>query len=249
MNFFDAINPRRGDVIALIGGGGKTSIMYALGIEAAKGAFKTVLTTTTRIFYPENPGLQVIINDEPEELLNIIGNKLSVFPQIIAGTTLTSDNKIVGVNKFLINRFFEAGADLVVVEADGSARKPFKAPADHEPVVPPNATIVIPIIGIDCLGKPLNSHHVHRPELVAKLAETDLNEFITPEIIARVVTHPLGLRKGLPAKSRWIPFINKVDSADNLKPALDIALKIVQAFPCRVLIGSAISSDPIKRVI
>lgn len=244
MDFFDAINPGKGDIITLVGGGGKTSVMFRFGKEAAKRGFKTVLTTTTKIFYPKDYN-QVILSKEPNQLFTIIRDKLSIFQQIVVATEVIPGNKLLGVNKLWVNGFLKAGADLVIVEADGAAQKPLKAPADHEPVIPPETTILMPVIGLDCLGKPLN--HFHRPEIMAGIAETALDEIVQPRTVARITTHPLGLRKNMPANSRFIPFINKVDSPTDIEPALEIATEIHQLFPCEVLLGAAHNPDPVKR--
>ena len=60
--------------------------------------------------------------------------------------------------------------DNVVVEADGSRRLPFKAPAEFEPVIPSSSTLVISTIGADSLDQVI-SDCCHRPNLVADLAE------------------------------------------------------------------------------
>ena len=56
--------------------------------------------------------------------------------------------------------------DFVLIEADGSRMRPIKAPAEHEPVIPPGATLVVPVMGIDALDLPL-AEAAHRPESVA----------------------------------------------------------------------------------
>lgn len=246
MDFFDAINPGKGDIIALVGGGGKTSVMFRLGKEAAKRGYKTVLTTTTKIFYPKEP-VQVILSNEPGQLFRIVKDKLSKLQQLVVATEAIPGNKLLGVNKQWISGFLQAGADLVIVEADGAAQKPLKAPADHEPVIPPETTILIPVIGLDCLGKPLN--HFHRPEILSGIAGTTLDEIVKPRTVGRITTHSLGLRKHMPANSRFIPFINKVDYPTDIEPALEIAAEIHKVFPCAVLLGAALNSDPVKKVV
>ena len=42
--------------------------------------------------------------------------------------------------------------DHVIIEADGSRRRPFKAPADYEPVVPSTTTTMVSVIGADALA-------------------------------------------------------------------------------------------------
>lgn len=247
MDFFEAINPGKGDIIALVGGGGKTSIMFRLGQEAAKRGLKTVLTTTTKIFYPIEYHKQVILSTEPDQLYAVVRDKLSEFQLIVAATQVIPGNKLLGVNKLWISGFLKSGADLVIVEADGAAQKPLKAPADHEPVIPPETTILMPVVGLDCLGKPLN--HFHRPEIMAQIAKVASDDIVEPRTVAVIATHPQGLRKHMPANSRFIPFINKVDYPGDIEPALEIAAEIQQRFPCNVLLGAARHGYPVKRFV
>ena len=59
--------------------------------------------------------------------------------------------------------------DYVLVEADGSAQRPLKAHAPHEPVIPAEARQTICVVGASGFGKPI-AGAVHRPHLYAALA-------------------------------------------------------------------------------
>ena len=74
--------------------------------------------------------------------------------------------------------------DLVVVEADGSRRRPVKAPAPHEPALPPAVTLVVVMAGIDALAGPIRVV-AHRPERVCALTGLAPQETLTPETLAR----------------------------------------------------------------
>jgi probable selenium-dependent hydroxylase accessory protein YqeC len=101
--------------------------------------------------------------------------------------------------------------------------RPFKAPAAYEPVIPEETTVVVPVVGSDVFGKMLDAEHVHRPELIAALTGAPLGAPITPEMVARVLTHPDGGRKGVPAGARVVVLINKVDSLPDRKAASETA--------------------------
>ncbi len=110
--------------------------------------------------------------------------------------------------------------DFVLVEADGSRMRPIKAPADHEPVIPPDATLVVPVVGMDALERPL-SEIAHRPEKVEELLMADgqlsiVNGMLTAQAVARLLIHPLGGLKNVPDEARIVPLLNKVDSEERL---------------------------------
>ena len=64
---------------------------------------------------------------------------------------------------------WDALADYTLVEADGSAGKPFKGHEKHEPVLPPRRNTTILVLGADGFGRPI-SVAAHRPALYARLA-------------------------------------------------------------------------------
>jgi molybdenum cofactor cytidylyltransferase len=104
----------------------------------------------------------------------------------------------------------------------------FKAPAAHEPVIPAETTLVVAVVGADIFGKPLDDDHVHRRGLVSALSGAALGTPITAEIVARVLAHPEGGRKGLPAGARLSVLINKVDSPTDRVPARETAERLLR---------------------
>jgi molybdenum cofactor cytidylyltransferase len=101
--------------------------------------------------------------------------------------------------------------DYLLVEADGSRMRPVKAPAGHEPVIPPQSSLVVPAAGIDALEGPIDQV-AHRPALVAALAGLKVEERLAPQSLARLLTDPRGGLKAVPNKARVIPLLNKVES-------------------------------------
>jgi molybdenum cofactor cytidylyltransferase len=138
----------------------------------------------------------------------------------------------------------------ILNEADGSRMRPFKAPAGHEPVIPVETTLVVIVVGADILGKPLDADHVHRPELVAALCGVPLGTRITPEIVARVLTHPEGGRKGVPVGARVVALINKVESLPDRTAARETAECLLRERGVQsVVLGAVRAEEPVLEVI
>lgn len=248
MNLITAFNIKKGDVVVLVGAGGKTSTMYALGKEAVKSRLKVVLTTTTRIYHPGiEEGFAVCCEKNPRLLLESVEEKLKANPLVVAGAEIRGDNKLTGVNKKLVGLFLQIGADLVIVEGDGAAGRSFKAPLENEPVIPDAATIIIPVVGIDCLGRPLTGKYVHRPEKVTVLTGLKSGELINPQTVSDVLLHKNGYRKDLPDKSVWIPLINKVETPEDMQHAQQIAKLLKKGGAKKIVIGSTQAKDPARR--
>jgi probable selenium-dependent hydroxylase accessory protein YqeC len=102
-------------------------------------------------------------------------------------------------------------ADHVLIEADGAAGRPVKAPEVWEPVIPSNADLVVHVTGLDCLGKPMTDDWVFRPERFTFVTGLQKGLTIRPRDIADLVTHPQGGLKHVPEKAAFVPFLNKQD--------------------------------------
>jgi molybdenum cofactor cytidylyltransferase len=120
------------------------------------------------------------------------------------------------------------GEPTVLIEADGARMRPFKAPAEHEPVIPAETTLVVPVVGAEVFGQTLDDEHVHRAARVAELAGWAMGAPITPELVARIITHLSGGLKGVPDGARVIALINKTELAATRGPAREAAVRLLQ---------------------
>ncbi|MHB8928356.1 MAG: selenium cofactor biosynthesis protein YqeC [Bacillota bacterium] len=127
---------------------------------------------------------------------------------------------------------------IILVEADGSARKPLKAPTAHEPVIPASATVVVAVAGVDALGVPLDADHVHRPERLSQLTGHAPRTPVTSDLIAAALWHEQGGGKGRPPGAVLVPVINKVDGPSQLDSAREVAAKFLNLGAARVPLTS-----------
>jgi molybdenum cofactor cytidylyltransferase len=111
----------------------------------------------------------------------------------------------------------------VIIEADGSRMRPFKAPAEHEPVVPAETSLVVPVAGVDVLGRSLSEEYVHRAALAAALSGATFGDSVSPDIVAKVLAHTSGGLKNAPPTARVIALINKVENSHDLAGARQVA--------------------------
>ena len=157
---------------ALIGGGGKTTLMYHLAAELRQQG--TVLVcTTTKIWPPAH--LRVCTEEGTlREELRRRGIACAGMPAEQGKLTAPA---IDG---------WETMADFVLVEADGSKRLPLKAHAAWEPVVPEESTQSVLVVGASGFGRPVREA-VHRPELFCELAGCSPEDEATPEAVATVI--------------------------------------------------------------
>jgi molybdenum cofactor cytidylyltransferase len=217
------------DVVALVGGGGKTTAMFRLAREVVDKGGSVITTTTTRIF-----GAQIARAPAHVPAADLtregVSAALAVHRHVLViGATDAASGKAEGVSLDLFRRLRTWFPGVCLLnEADGSRMRPFKAPADYEPVIPTDTTLVVPTVGADVFGKSLDAGHVHRPELVSALSGAPLGTPITPAIVARVLAHPQGGRKGVPARARVVVVINKVEHLPDRAPAHETAERLLR---------------------
>jgi len=148
-----------GDVVALVGAGGKTSTLVALGHELADAGLRVLATTTTRIGVDQLDLMPYATTLErgTRHLSLALGENRFVFLY-----EEIRRNKVHGPSSAIVTHLLDSiDSDVMLIEADGSRGLPLKAPKAHEPVIPSEATLVIPIASLSVLGQPLDEDHVY----------------------------------------------------------------------------------------
>ncbi|MBI1846499.1 MAG: putative selenium-dependent hydroxylase accessory protein YqeC [Candidatus Rokubacteria bacterium] len=250
MKLSDALGVKRDEVVALVGGGGKTTAMFRLAREMVERGGSVITTTTTRIFAAQialAPAHVAAADATRESVASALAAHRHV---LVIGATDPGTGKAEGVSVDLFRclRTWCPGA-CILNEADGSRMRPFKAQAEHEPVIPGDTTLVVLVVGADVFDKPLDAGHVHRPELVSALSGAPLGTPVTPAIVARVLSHREGGLKRVASGARVVVMINKVES----EPARTAAHETVERLLPEPAIDSIVlttlrASEPVLEV-
>ena len=163
-------------VTAIIGGGGKTTLLYALAREAARDA-RVIVCTTTHILPPEH--LPCVLSESEDE----IAAALCKTNCVCVGTK-SAEGKF-SAPAVPMERLMTL-ARYVFVEADGSKHRPLKAHAGHEPVIPAEANQTILVLGASGLNQPI-CDAAHRPELYARKLGVSEDDLATPYLAAKLL--------------------------------------------------------------
>lgn len=249
MKLKGALNIQPGEVVSLVGGGGKTTLMFTLARELASTGKSVITTTTTRILEPSPAETPLLIVEADERLmLSAVLYSLDKYRHITLARERLPSGKLIGVSPELVVKLAELEpVSYIIVEADGAAQRPLKAPNATEPVIPPNTSLVIPVVGVDAVGCRLTGENVFRAQIASELLGLPLGELVSAEAIALLITHTQGIAKGSPAQARIIPFINKMDLDKGLFKGRDLAAKILaMRHPRieRVVLGQVQSPEP-----
>ncbi len=241
------LDAARPPVVALVGGGGKTTALFRLGREARDRGLPAVLTGTTRFTTPaalrgELQLVAIASADQAPQLARSIAANITLI--VHAGDEPKSRRAPIDVSTADAIAALP-GLGLLALEADGSKMLPFKAPAEHEPIIPPSATHVVAIVGTRALDTPLDDRHVHRVEQIRAIVGDEATASV--EVIARVLTDVRGGRKGVEDRD----FSVLVNQAD-LDPerARVLARAIRDAGAPRVIVAALRDDDgPIRAVL
>ena len=173
MDFPKLLGLRPG-VTAVIGSGGKTSLLRRLA-EELPGT--VLLCTTTHIRpFEEYP---LLTAPTPEDI-----RKALTAHRVLCLGTPCENGKLTAPS--LSVETLATLSDYVLVEADGSRQLPLKAHEAHEPVIPAVSRQVICVVGASGFGKPIRES-VHRLERFCALTGAAASDPVTPEQAAKAI--------------------------------------------------------------
>ncbi|MBI4634411.1 MAG: putative selenium-dependent hydroxylase accessory protein YqeC [Deltaproteobacteria bacterium] len=243
-SFRNILGLRERGIISIVGAGGKTTLLFALSHEIAAAGETVLTTTTTKIFVPsEEQSSQVIISAYPQQVLEKARLLTDGQRHVTAGRALIPpENKLAGFTSDDIAELERGNVfRWILVEADGAKHRPLKAPAAHEPVIPPCSQWVIAVVGLDVVGQPLTEEWVFRSHLYGTLTGLKSGEAITEHSVAVALTHGQGIMKGCPPGAARLVFLNKADTTGRREAGRRIAelLKKAEGIrPDRIIIAS-----------
>ncbi len=244
------------EMICAVGGGGKTTILFNLGKELIDSGETALLTTTTKIYVPEQQDVLTLVKSEADfvDMLDKLPQrrKLPVWGSGIYKQPKDKD-KLLGVNCDTLDYLFcQNPIDYILIEADGAKKKPIKTPGHNEPCIPKNTTIVLGVIGMDAIGKTLNEDSFHRVNVFLKENDFQPNSKIDIKVIATLVNWEQGLFKNTPSTARRLLVLNKVDDSYRYDIAKKIANKVLTQksgiVPEKIILSSFLREKPILNV-
>lgn len=125
---------------AIVGAGGKTSLIKKMAYDYVKQGKNVFVTTSTHMFIEND----TLLSDDHNEIIeHMMKNHY-----VMAG--IKEHNKIKALSIDTYNKVCEY-ADVVLIEADGSAHYPLKFLKDNEPVIYNNVDEIIIVFGMHSL--------------------------------------------------------------------------------------------------
>jgi probable selenium-dependent hydroxylase accessory protein YqeC len=221
----------RGDLVAVVGAGGKTTLVYRLAAEARSAGMRVLVTTTTHMgTLPEETTGPVFLEADGDSGAALDEALRREGRATLLGRRLRED-KLEGLSPERVDALASSSrADLVLVEADGARGRSLKVPAPHEPVVPARTTLLLVVAALDVLGAPLDEARVHRLERVLEVTGRRAGDVADEDVVAACLRHPAGYPSRVPPGARLAAFLNKAEDAAALAAAARLADRLLPPY-------------------
>ena len=188
-------------IIAVVGSGGKTSLIWRLTEELVQAGKKVAVTTTTHM----------AIEKERPFALNGEGAEALIFKHgyVLVASIDIQKKKLSSLPYEKLKKLSEL-CDVLLIEADGARKKPFKIPMEWEPVIPDFTDLVIAVCGLDSLGKSIKEA-AYCPRETALFLGKKETDIICPQDMIKAVSSRDGLLKGV-GEREYRVYLNKMDT-------------------------------------
>lgn len=200
----EIFNINKGDVVSIVGSGGKTSLLFKLA-EELKYKYKVLVSTSAKILMPSDDCYDYLFLNVNSYFNNRPNNSIGI--TVISKDINSETNKLIGINdkdlEVLISDF-----DVILLEADGSKKLPIKGWKNHEPPVLNMTTKTIGVMPADLINKKISKEFIYGFDEFNIL--TDNSEYINFRTIGRICSEKNGIFKN--SKGCLYIFLNKADT-------------------------------------
>jgi molybdenum cofactor cytidylyltransferase len=214
---------------AFVGGGGKTSALFLAAREVAPA----LVTTSTHLAIQQATQTERHLTWAPNAPMPDIESALGQGITLVTGLPREDIARVAAPTLEQLQKLNELAryhALPLLIEADGSRQKPLKAPAAHEPAIPPFADLVVVTAGLRGLNQPLDENFIHRPELFGALSGLQPGEPVNAEAVMQVLRHPEGGLKNIPPGAQKVILLNQADTPELQAIAGNMARELLKTY-------------------
>jgi probable selenium-dependent hydroxylase accessory protein YqeC len=241
---------RRG-LVCVVGAGGKKTTLYRLAEAHLLAGTARIGLTCTVAMAPPPAWLGEAMIAEGTDLSQALDQLARDRRLVVYAGPSPKPGRVGGVPPEMLASLHAAGGfDATLIKADGARMRWIKAPAAGEPVLPPDAATVLPLVSARIFGQPLSEVIAHRLERVAAVTGARPGERLTPEHVARLLTSEQGALRGV-GGATVVPIINMVDD-----PAKHAAARVAArlAFAAcsrltRIVLARMAARNPVIEVV
>lgn len=253
MRLADALRIQTVTTVAFIGAGGKSSAIRTL-VNELQSEIPVVVTTTTKLGRSQNDLAHRHLILEDEDLISALRTELgSAGSLLVTNRQGSGESKWRGLSGDQMGVLRQACVDaqaLLLIEADGARGKSLKAPAEHEPVIPDGTDLVVPIVGLDVVGKPFTAEYCHRAERARELLGVQGQRNISRQHITELLLSNRAGLKGIPSTAIVRCLLNHGSSPSEIDHGRAIARELLDSDRYQnVVIADLGGVQPIKESV
>lgn len=213
------------EVVSLVGGGGKTTIIRHLQKEYRKLLICHGVSTTTHMQYKKDRSF--LDEESLEGFFHVYHETGTAWMGIPVEM-----GKMRGMSIAFLEQLYKKNVTLFL-EADGAKYLPVKCPAEHEPVIVPFSTVVVNVYGLDGLGSRIEEK-CFRSEKLAAFLKKEKEDLLEADDIRKLAVSTDSGRKNVPDQSSYQVVLNKADLVPDVDAVRSLAEKIQKECGCPV---------------
>jgi len=207
-----------GAVYTFVGAGGKTTALKRVASHLAGTGVKARMTTTTKVGMDEFAGFLVSFVREAAEFERAIADRART--RLVVAGSGPEQGKYLGVEPALIEGVRIRADTVLLVEGDGSRKRPMKVPGSHEPVIPSNTSTVFAVMGASAFDEPMDEPHCYNFERALTLVGKT-GSFFEAREIAHLAGDPQGCFKGVKSGMGFVLLLNQGDLGEKRETACE----------------------------
>lgn len=186
---------------AIVGAGGKTTVLERLGVYGKKGNRPVMVSSTVPMdgeHVEHVEPFDVICTADLEKGEAFCASRIDEgrVPAWFFG--IDESDRYVGLPVPVLLQLKQHHPGwYIVIEADDARKKWLKAPKVGELAIPEGCDTVIGVLNLQMLGHALTGDRVEGVETAAAIMGRREGAIVTPALLAKLITHPLGMFRGV----------------------------------------------------
>ena len=234
-----------GDMVCVMGAGGKATLMKRLIREMLDEPFPVIITSTTNLHaLGGEDAPPVLLSEAGRAELQSAAQDWSGRGAVVWVEKKLPQNMFRGLEASQVEALHTSGFDgVMVVKTDGARKRLIKAPGPGEPVIPVGATHCVLVMGLAAIGRTADEGIVHRLEKVRAIAGLEAGEVIGTPHLAKLACHPESYPSRFPNSAKRILYLSHCTSPKALEDAQAIFEAIPDGIYDYLLTGDSIAGN------
>ncbi len=218
-----------GDMICVMGAGGKATLMKRLIREMLDEPFPVIITSTTNLHaLGGEDAPPVLLSEEGRAEWRSVARDWSGRGAVVWVEKKLPQNMFRGLEAKQVEKLYASGFQgVLVVKTDGARKRLIKAPGPDEPIVPEGATHCVLVLGLAAIGQTADQRIVHRMEKVRVTSDLETGEIIEAHHLVKLASHPESYPNRLPKSTKRILYLSHCTS----QKAFEDAQVIFESIP------------------